>query len=281
MSKLYIITVATDPVCYFPYLKESIERNGGELIVLGFGEKWKGFGWKFSLVLEQLKKLNDYDIVCFVDGYDVICTRNLETIKNDFIKIRNREKCKLIVGHDKVIVDTILQKIIKRYTSVYYGKCNNLSVNSGTYIGYVKDVSSILKNIHELKNSNIEDDQILLTDYCNKNKNDIYIDFNSELFLTIINGFEELDRYVKFSDDKIIYKDTNPYFFHAAGEGYLDNIIIRLGYDMKDKVNKDIKKKMYKKVIKGIKDFFNRNRGFILLFVFVVIFFYLIYAKIK
>jgi len=270
MSKLYIITVATDPVCYFPYLKESIKRNGGELIVLGFGEKWKGFGWKFSLVLEQLKKLNDYDIVCFVDGYDVICTRNLENLKNDFIKIRNREECKIIVGHHKIIKDKFMKKLNELYVSLYFGKCNNLLLNSGTYIGYVKDINSILKNIYELKKSNIEDDQILLTEYCNKNKNDIYIDIYNELFLTLSNGYIELDKYIKFLNNKITYNNNTPYFLHACGEGYLDNVIILLGYDMKSKVKDEIKKKVYKKIFKEIENFFKRNSVVIILFIIIL-----------
>jgi hypothetical protein len=43
-----IITVATKSDYYFPYLKESIKRNGSELIVLGYNEVWQGFNWRFS-----------------------------------------------------------------------------------------------------------------------------------------------------------------------------------------------------------------------------------------
>lgn len=278
MSKLYIITVATDPVCYFPYLKESIKRNGGELIVLGFGEKWKGFTWRYSLVLDKLKELNDYDIVCYIDGYDIICTKNLETLKNDFIRIKERENCKMIAGHDKIIEDTVIQKFKKNFAKIYYGRCNNVQLNAGTCIGYAKDIKYIFKNIYELKNSNIEDDQLLLTDYCHKNKNDIYIDTQNELFLTISKSYDELDKYIKFSDNKITYQnDNHPYFIHACSEGYLDNIIILLGYNMNSKVKDEIKKKMYKKIFKEIENFFKRNSVVIILFVFIVIFFYLIY----
>jgi cell division control protein 42 len=34
-----------------------------------------------------LNKLNKNDIVCFVDGYDVICVRNLNQLKNTFLNI--------------------------------------------------------------------------------------------------------------------------------------------------------------------------------------------------
>jgi hypothetical protein len=42
-----IITVATNSKYYFPYLKESIKRNGGELVVLGYNEEWTGFSLKY------------------------------------------------------------------------------------------------------------------------------------------------------------------------------------------------------------------------------------------
>ena len=77
MNKLHIVTVATDSQYYFPYLVESCKRNGKELEVLGMGEVWQGFNWKYVKMMEYLKTLPTDDIVCFVDGYDVVCCRNL------------------------------------------------------------------------------------------------------------------------------------------------------------------------------------------------------------
>ena len=57
MSKLYIVTVATDPDYYFPYLQESCKKNGKELVVLGYGQEWKGVNWRFKLILNYLKTL--------------------------------------------------------------------------------------------------------------------------------------------------------------------------------------------------------------------------------
>ena len=79
---------------------------------------------------------------------------------------------------------------------------------------YVKDIYPLIKNVYGLKNSNIEDDQILLTNYCNNNKNDIYIDKEGELFLSLGIGYVELDQYINFVDDKIIYNNQYPYFLH-------------------------------------------------------------------
>ena len=87
MANLYIVTVATESKFYFPYLIKSCKNNGVQLKILAYGEKWKGFNWRFKLVLDYLKSLNGNDIVCFVDGYDVICTRNLKTLPNIFLNL--------------------------------------------------------------------------------------------------------------------------------------------------------------------------------------------------
>lgn len=55
MSELHIVTVATESKYYFPYLVESCKKYGKELEVLGYGEKWKGFNWRFKLMIEYLK----------------------------------------------------------------------------------------------------------------------------------------------------------------------------------------------------------------------------------
>ena len=85
MDDLHIVTVATESKYYFPYLVESCRKYGKELEVLGYGEKWKGFNWRFKLMIEYLKNLNPSHIVCFIDGYDVICTRNLYEFKINII----------------------------------------------------------------------------------------------------------------------------------------------------------------------------------------------------
>ena len=103
ISKLHIVTFATESKYYFPYLQESCRRNGKELEVLGYGEKWEGFNWRYIKMIEYLKGLPEDDIVCFVDGYDVICTRNLHELIPVFLKIKEKEGCKMVVGEDNFL----------------------------------------------------------------------------------------------------------------------------------------------------------------------------------
>jgi hypothetical protein len=234
-NKLHIVTVATEKKFYLSYLESSIKKKNGELIILGYGEKWLGFNWRLKLMLEYLSKLPKNDIVCFVDGYDVLCLRNLNELSKTFIELKNKYNCKIIIGHDK-------QNYYLNYlTFFYFGRCNNLSINAGTYIGFVFDLINIINNMLKTNSDNNADDQILLTKYCQNYSNDFYIDINNELFLVLPRPLEELDNYVNIENNKVVYNNTYPFFIHASGYGYLDNIIIKLGYSN----NPNIKNKLY------------------------------------
>ena len=112
MDDLHIVTVATESKFYLPYLVESCKKNGKELEILGFGEKWQGFTWRFKLMIDYLENININDIVCFIDGYDVICTRNLNELKENFIKLKNETNSKIIVGYDQIDKNNIFVCII-------------------------------------------------------------------------------------------------------------------------------------------------------------------------
>jgi hypothetical protein len=269
MSVLHIVTVATSSEYYFPYLIESCKRNGKELAVLGYGEKWKGFVWKFSLMLEYLKKLDKNDIVCFIDGYDVICTRNLNDLKDEFLKIKSNTNCKIIVGHDKIIKDTLFHYFNYITNINNFGLCNNISINTGTYIGYVDDLIDILEKIYNLDPTYSADDQKLLIKYCNIiNNNDIFIDIDNKIFLTLNKPFAEIDNLIEINNNEIIYNNNKPFFLHGPGQTYLDNIIKLLGYDLN---HNKIKNAMIDKTIKRALFEWKNNKMIQIFFVIIVL----------
>jgi len=229
ISKLHIVTVATESKYYFPYLQESCRRNGKELEVLGMGEKWEGFNWKFKKMIDYLEGLPQDDIVCFVDGYDVLCVRDLHELIPSFFEIEEREGCKMVVAEDK------LTWINKFAVELYFGKCKNMSINSGTYIGTAINLLKIIKKIYKINPNNDADDQFLMTTYCNYNPNDVYIDANNYFFVVLsdANSFNKnLCAYISFEhNNKITYKNKSPFFLHAPGSGNLDDIVKKLGYD--------------------------------------------------
>jgi len=276
MSDLHIVTVATESKYYFPYLVESCKRHGKELKVLGYGEKWEGFNWKFKKMIEYLKSLPLNDIVCFVDGYDVLCVRDLHEIKTEFMRIKEKHKCKIIVAEDKQ--DNFLFEYIGR---VLFDNCKEKNVNSGTYIGHVSDILDILNQIHKKNSDNKGDDQILLTEHCKNNSHIFHIDEKNEFFFTKVAFFNEIDSKVTINDNNcVIANDNKPFFLHAPS-GFLDNVIIKLGYDydhdnkIKDKLMIEI---FTEKVWKSV--FANYIYYFLYLILFIILIYLLIRFKI-
>jgi len=226
MKNLHIITVATESKYYFPYLVDTCKKNGKDLIVLAFGEKWTGFNSKYKILLTYIKNLHENDIVCFVDGYDVLCLRNLDKLSECFVNIKNKYKCKIIVGYNNNMHATIVKKLI-HYIS--FGTCNNIALNSGTYIGYVKDIIEYINIILNINTKDNDDDQVGMTKYCNNNKNDIYIDVNNEIFLCLDYPFQNINKYVEWKNGQLYYNNY-PFFIHANGHGYLDQVLVKLNY---------------------------------------------------
>lgn len=225
MDHLHIVTVSTDSKYYFPYLIKSCKKNGGNLEVLGYGEKWEGFNWRYTKMIEYLKNINGSDIVCFIDGYDIVCTRNLNELSEVFIDIKERTKCKMIVGHE-------IQFFLNKIGGYYFNYCKNESLNAGTYIAYAKDMLEIIQHIYDLNPRNDADDQVLMTQYCrNASSDEIYIDTHNEMFLTISNSLYDIGNRVEYTkENHLIYKNNRPFFVHAPGFGYLDSIVVNLGY---------------------------------------------------
>jgi len=242
MNNLHVITVATESKYYFPYLQDTCKKNGTNLQVLGYGEKWKGFNWRFKLIQEYLNTINKNDIVCVIDGYDVICTRNLSTLVDTFNSITEREKCKLIAGYDILKYSSIMNKI---FVPLKFGKSKNTSLNAGTYISKAEDLKDIISVILKLNNDDKADDQILLTKYANTYNGDIYIDTKNELFLTLDNPFKEIDNIIKIEPDGIVYNNNKPYFLHGPGCTYLDNTLQKMGHNLNTKISKQLASDKY------------------------------------
>ena len=280
--KLYIVTVATNYDGYLPYLKHSCTKYNYDLVILGFGEKWKGFNWRYKLVLNFLDSINNEDIVCFIDGFDVICCKNLNNLSSVFNNLKKKYNCKIIVSEHKFVNN------FKNYCAIfkntlYFSKCKNRLINAGTYIGNVKDIKKILFDIYNLSPYDNSDDQKLLTIYCKNNEKDVYIDSNNEIFLVLEDSYEEIDKSLLFYKDHVIYNNNSPFFIHGAGETLLDNIIIKLNYnyDYNNKVRDNIIKNYYNKTFFRIKnlDFNIIVFTFIFIFIFIFIIIIIIFNK--
>lgn len=273
---IHIATVATESQYYFPYLVESCRRHGKELKVIGYGEKWQGFNWRFRLMIDYLKSLPENDIVCFVDGYDVICCRDLNEMSHVFLDIKEKTGCKMITGTE----------IVKTFSAgyfgyIYFGRCRNEAINAGTYIGIVKDLLEILPDIYNLDDRDDADDQQLMIKYCQKTNNVMIPDKDNKLFLTIVNSLSEIDQYIDIDENKrVTYHSNNPFFIHAPGYGYLDGILNKLGYQPNNIKNELYKNLFVKKTMMYLIEIMKQYLVWILSFIlFIFILFIIVYNK--
>ena len=242
MNNLEIVTYATHNEKYFPHLLQSAKRNNLKLTVLGFNTKWLGFIDKFNKFFDYLNTKNNNDIIMFVDGFDVIF---------------NNTSQKNIISKFKMFNTKIL--FSKHENSFSFPTCNNNTINTGLYMGYVKYLKILLNNIINFNNDeNLSDDQFLMNYYCN-NINIMFfkqytaIDVNNIVFwnisslndikyiFNILNNNNILSKKYEYENDCIKIKNTETYpsVIQAWGGFNIDDIIKQLKYDI-DGFNNDI-----------------------------------------
>jgi hypothetical protein len=231
-----LVTVATHSERYYPYLKLSAEKYGHTLITLGWGEKWQGFAWRFELMKEYLRSLDEDEIVCFLDAFDVVVLEDAPTIEGKFIQAIGRDMNKILISKEQYSYNGIENNILSYLQSFVFTKCKEEYINAGTYIGTSSTLLKIFEGIcNEFKCSPKADDQRLLQDYCVNHNNLFVIDNECSIFLVInstLSKINEGEYHITFIGDRLKYKDnTFPAFFHANGYTNFDYIIGKLGYD--------------------------------------------------
>jgi len=156
-----IVTYATHSEGMFDQLVDT-----GMVKVIGFGDKWKSFIGKGQKVLEYLESQPDDEIVVVVDGFDtkINMKKNFDNLEEDFKKL----DCKVLYSLDsKTGLSDYIPKIIKDYfKSRVFGTCKDeQTANAGLYMGYVKYLKLVLKDVLEGDSS---DDQRNLNKVCYK-----------------------------------------------------------------------------------------------------------------
>ena len=202
-----IITVATNNEGYYPILQESAKKNNFKLITLGFGKKWEGFVWKFNKMKEYLQKLNDNDIVIFVDAYDVFVVNKIDELIDRFKSFNTP----ILLSKDDYDNIPFIQKIL--YNKIF-PRCNDVYINSGAYMGYVYAIKNMIDKICDGKCNNVDDDQRLLASKCNKFE--FKIDVDSKIFYN--------------TSTRKINDNIDPIFIHGPGNTDLSLYLKKYGY---------------------------------------------------
>lgn len=120
-------------------LMKSCKENNVNMNVDGIGSKWNGNKDKPTNFLKFLNECRDDQIVMFVDANDVIFFDNPENIKKKFLKFNKNivMSAEMYCSPDKEISEYYPEETkneIFRY------------INSGSHMGYVKDLKEMLNS---------------------------------------------------------------------------------------------------------------------------------------
>lgn len=155
-----LVTVATTSDGLFPVLVEGCKRHGYDLQVLGWGQKWRGFSWRWTLLEAYLLTLPRNELVVWTDAYDVIPVKSAaDTVQ------RFKEYGKpLLFSVETENVDWMTGYVRNRV----FGKCmKGVHLNGGVYMG---EAWAILEMIGALRSRfgfrDADDDQRLLHKGC-------------------------------------------------------------------------------------------------------------------
>jgi hypothetical protein len=218
-----LVTVATHTERYFPYLKASIEKYKYDLIVLGWGEEWRGFVWRFRLLKDYLKTLPEDEIICFIDAYDVLMLKNVDELEQKFNTIINGDKTKIVIAKDTLSSNQIQSTIMSYLQPLAFKPYDGHFINAGTYIGYSSAILKVLDDIestYELQND--FNDQAILQEYAIQSKDVFIVDKDNSIFFVINNPLGKLD---------IRELNPNSCILHGPGFTNLDEAILYFGYD--------------------------------------------------
>jgi hypothetical protein len=278
-----VITVATHPDRYYDSMLDSAKKNDINITILGMGEKWQGFGWKFTKMVEHLEKININEIVMFIDAYDVIFLDNVKKIEEKFLEIKSKNNFKILVG-----VDLIPNNILHKYAYNKIFSSNPHKINSGVYIGYAKDIYSVLLNIKKYNDMNKMDDQKMFINEHNKDNSIFYIDKKNEIILNIFGNFIDGKPDFEYFDFDLIKDNNNiklfnrkyntsPMILHGPGNANLDDIILKYNYKLTKKNDESRLKYMFT-TIKNYYKYFTMEI-FMLIIVIILIIIYIINKK--
>ena len=209
---LHIVTFASDETRLI-YLKQS-EQLFNVNIKYIIKNKWDGYYTKITETQKYINDLPENDIVLFIDAYDVIINSNYIEILHKFLSY----ECDILLSGElncypefyKNDMDNIMPLVIK-----------NKYINSGGYIGYIKDINKLFlwKPINEIINiCEVGSDQSYFIKYFIENYKhvNIKIDINSLVFQCMhLISWKEID----FRHGRVFNNIFNSYpcFIHFNG----------------------------------------------------------------
>ena len=163
-----MFSVATHNEGYLEALRESCDRHHFKLNLIGWEQKWQGWMWRLNETIAALQKhaatMGDDDVVCVVDGYDVLILADADELQRRYVSLTENGKQVVFA------VENPLNEPVSRMLQwVIFGACGTAKkpLNAGVYVGPAKKCHMILSKMaaHGLRTGQ-SDDQIIINTLC-------------------------------------------------------------------------------------------------------------------
>lgn len=234
-----LVTIATHNERMFNIFKESAEKHGHDLVVLGFGQKWRGFTMRYELMLEYLNKIDDNEIVMHADAFDSLVLSGPDEIEKNFKKFNKP----IIFGVEKFYNNFFNRWMLEKVPAKCFYKDDFIFyINGGSYIGYNKHLKNLLKIlIKKSIKSNNTDDQIIINEYFSNNLDKFTLDFNYIFYLNTSYNYYKYNK-TKIVNNRIIIDNIEPAIVSYPGAVFINNNkqIKKLGYSIETNNLKNI-----------------------------------------
>lgn len=178
-----ILTFATHISGYYDALLQSARNNGYNVKTLCFGEEWKGLMDKFLKMKHYLSNQPDHKIIIFLDGFDTIVLRNANECKKLFQHIHQDGKVLVSACPSTFIISYLLfGGVHNKDKNEYFN-----ALNTGMYMGYVKDLKKLFDTLEPYMVDTTENDQRMLTQCYVDERCEPYIqlDTHSQIFYNL------------------------------------------------------------------------------------------------
>lgn len=215
---LHVFTYGAGDINRFKNLRDSSSLSGLKINYIT-QNTWDGFYDKIKYLTKIIKDIPDDDIICFIDGFDVLAFSEEREILDKFFSFN----CDIVVGAE---LNCWPGEYLTRYKPSIQAT-NYRYLNSGGYIGYKRAVYSLLtwKSDSEIqwlcRNGS---DQAYFKEYyyAFSGNGSILLDIQQKIFQNMFSvDWNEL----QITNGRVLNKilGTKPCFLHFNGDSWKTN----------------------------------------------------------
>jgi hypothetical protein len=177
---MHLFVVCTHNEGYYDALVASAKRGGYAMKTLGWNQKWGGFVWRLTLMLDALSTMNPDEVVCFTDAFDVI-------VLLPAVELEARYRAMVNDGRVLLSVENPIGEPVAGFVGrKLFGVCiDNKTLNAGAYMGTVTGLRVFIRLIQTTaQREGMVDDQKVLNRMCQKLRTDnmVAIDTQGDIF---------------------------------------------------------------------------------------------------